>query len=616
MATKSKKKLKIHSQNILPIIKKWLYSERDIFIRELVSNACDAISKLKVLVDEKQAEIEDDNFRIDINIDKEKKTLTFSDTGIGMSKDEVEKYIAQIAFSGAEEFVEKYQSNSEKEQIIGHFGLGFYSTYMVSELVEIQTQSHQKDQAPCLWSCDGSPEYTIEEGSKESRGTEIILHINKESEEYLEEATLMEVLNKYCSFLPFPIFLNGTQINTKDPLWLKNPSECEDKDYIEFYKKLYPFEEEPLFWVHLNVDYPFHLRGILYFPKFKRDFDFSKCNLSLFCNRVFVSDNCKDLIPEYLTVLRGAIDSPDIPLNVSRSYLQMDTTVRQLSKHISKKVSDKLSSLYNSDKEKFIEAWQDVNLVVKLGALQDEKFYDRVKKLLIWQNTDNEWTTIEEYQERHPNSKDTVFYTNNAELHTKFIELYKNKGIEVLVLSNPIDMHLLSFLESKLSPLKVKRIDGDLDEGILDSSKEKNVLDADGKTEAARLADFFREAIGDEQVDVEAKSLASEHLPGFIVLDEQSRRMRDFLVSQDPKKHAEADSLIAKKKLVVNTSSKLANVAKELSEKDKDVANQLALHLYDLLLLSQQEMQPSKLDSFLSRSQEVLEKLAEKAQKA
>jgi molecular chaperone HtpG len=616
MATKSKKKLKIHSQNILPIIKKWLYSEKDIFIRELVSNSCDAISKLKVLVTEKEAEIDDEDFRIDIKIDKEKKTLTFSDTGIGMSREEVEKYIAQIAFSGAEEFVEKYQANDEKDQIIGHFGLGFYSTYMVSGVVDVHTKSFKKDEAAALWSCDGSPDYTIEDGTRENRGTDITLHVNEDSKEYLEESTLLEVLNKYCSFLPFPIYLNDTLINTKEPLWLRNPSDCKDEDYIEFYQKLYPYEEPPLFWVHLNVDYPFNLRGILFFPKFKKDFDFSKCNLSLFCNRVFVSDNCKDLIPEYLTVLRGAIDSPDIPLNVSRSYLQMDQTVRQLSKHISKKVSDRLTSLYNSDKEKFIEAWQDVNLVVKLGALQDEKFYERVKELLIWQNTDKEWTTLEEYQERHPKHKDTVFYTNNAELHTQFIDMYRNKGIEVLVLSNPIDLHLLSFLESKLSPLKVKRIDGDLDDNILDSSKESTIVDADGQTDASKTADFFKEALGDDNLEVEAKSLASEKLPGFIVFNEQSRRMRDFMITQDPKNHAQADQLLGKKKLVVNTNSKLVNIARDLGKDDKEIASKLALHLYDLLLLSQQEMQPTKLDDFLSRSQEVLEKLAQKAQKA
>ncbi|MBS0649908.1 MAG: molecular chaperone HtpG, partial [Verrucomicrobia bacterium] len=365
--------LKIHTENILPIIKKWLYSDKDIFVRELVSNACDAMQKCKVLREHNQIEALDDEFRIDIVIDKEKRTLTISDTGIGMTADEVEKYIAQIAFSGAEEFLGKYKTQNEKDQIIGHFGLGFYSAYMVAEKVTIDTLSYQNNSTPVFWSCDGSSEYQIDAGARSKRGTDIILHIDKDNEEFLEEAKIRSILQQYCAFLPFPIHLNGTHLNSKQPLWIKPANECTEQEYLDFYHALYPMDPDPIFWIHLNVDYPFNLKGILYFPKITRRFDWNHSLIKLFCNRVFVSDNCKDLIPDYLMVLRGAIDSPDIPLNVSRSYLQMDRTVRQLSSHIAKKVTDRLSSLYTTDRAKFLEAWPDIEMIIKLGILQDEK---------------------------------------------------------------------------------------------------------------------------------------------------------------------------------------------------------------------------------------------------
>ena len=353
--------LKIHTENILPIIKKWLYSDKDIFIRELVSNACDAIHKCKVLREHGEFTGSDIDFRIDLTVDKTAKTLTFTDNGIGMTAEEVEKYIAQVAFSGAEEFAGKYRSQNEKDQIIGHFGLGFYSAYMVSSTVTIDTLSYRDHSEPALWSCDGSTAYTLDKGSRTDRGTSITLFIDKDNEEFLEEGKLRTILNHYCAFLPVPIYLNGSHINKKEPLWLKNSADCTDQDYLEFYRALYPLEPDPIFWIHLNVDYPFHLKGILYFPKINRQFDFGQNTIKLFCNRVFVSDNCKDLIPDYLMVLRGAIDSPDIPLNVSRSTLQMDRTVRQLSSHISRKVSDRLSSLYNKSTTVQLEFMFDEN---------------------------------------------------------------------------------------------------------------------------------------------------------------------------------------------------------------------------------------------------------------
>src|SRR5579872_1006440 len=363
--------LKIHTENILPIIKKWLYSEKDIFVRELVSNACDALNKVKILRDCGEAQVKDEELRIDLHIDKKARTLKISDTGIGMSADEVEKYIAQVAFSGAEEFLGKYKTENEKEQIIGHFGLGFYSAYMVAEKVEIDTLSYREGAQPVFWSCDGSSSYAMEEGTRKERGTDITLFIDKEGDEFLEEARLRQILLRFCAFLPFPIHLNGTRINDKEPLWIKPASQCTDKEYLEFFRQLYPMEPDPIFWVHLHVDFPFNIKRILYFPQVNRRFDWNQSSIKLFCNRVFVSDNCKDLIPDYLMILRGAIDSPDIPLNVSRSYLQMDRTVRQLAQHIAKKIADRLAALHLHERDKFIQSWNDVEMIVKLGILQD-----------------------------------------------------------------------------------------------------------------------------------------------------------------------------------------------------------------------------------------------------
>lgn len=599
--------LKIHTENILPIIKKWLYSDKDIFIRELVSNACDAMQKCKVLREHNQIEAIDDEFRIDIVIDKEKRTLTISDTGIGMTADEVEKYIAQIAFSGAEEFLGKYKTKDEKDQIIGHFGLGFYSAYMVAEKVTIDTLSYQNNSAPVFWSCDGSSEYQIDAGSRSKRGTDITLHIDKENEEFLEESKIRSILQQYCAFLPFPIHLNGTHLNSKQPLWIKPANECTEQEYLDFYHALYPMDPDPIFWIHLNVDYPFHLKGILYFPKITRRFDWNHSLIKLFCNRVFVSDNCKDLIPDYLMVLRGAIDSPDIPLNVSRSYLQMDRTVRQLSSHIAKKVTDRLSSLYTSDKEKFIEAWPDIEMIIKLGILQDEKFYERSKEFLVWKNLSDEWTTVEQYLERNKEAyKGKVFYTSDDKNHSHFLDLYKSKGIEVLQATTLIDTPLINFLESKLDDVQFQRIDGSIDESILDPSREKTLLDAEGKTEASQIADFIRTKLQNEHLNVEAKSLSADNVPAFIVVDEDMRRMRETLALSQ---QSLPPSLMSKRTFVVNTNNKLVQSIFAMKEQNPELANEMVHHLYELSLLSQKELEPSAISQFVSRSNKVLEHL-------
>ncbi len=584
--------LSIHSENILPIIKKWLYSDKDIFVRELVSNSSDAIRKLKVLG-------VSDTFRITIAIDKEEKTLTFSDNGIGMTKEEIEKYITQIAFSGAEEFIEKYQL---KEEIIGHFGLGFYSSYMVSKKVAIDTLSYQKGAEPAFWSCDGSSTYTMEKGTRSQRGTTITLYIDEESSEYLQEGKIGEILRKYCLFFPYPIFFHGKEINNKEPLWLKNPSEVSDKEYIDFYHQLYPLDPAPIFWVHLNIDYPFHMKGILYFPKIHSRFDYQQSTIKLFCNRVFVSDNCKDLLPDYLMVLRGAIDSPDIPLNVSRSYLQMDTTVRQLGSHVSKKISDRLSSLYKTEKERFIEHWQDVEMIIKLGILQDEKFYERVKEFLIWKTNGGNWVSLEEYIASHPDKK--IYYTGEEKDEPHLLAVYKEKKIEVLYTHPFIDTPLINFLERKKEGISFHRIDSHVDE-LLDPAREKTLLDSEGKTEAGRIADFVRTSLNIKDLEIEAKSLASDSLPAFLVIDEGMRRLRDYMQMTKEASPTFPD----KKKFVINTNNSFVLATFRLQKDHPDIAKAIMRQIYDLTLFSQKELDIKEVPKMIARNMEVMEKL-------
>ena len=594
--------LSIHSENIFPIIKKWLYSEKDIFLRELVANATDAINKLKLLKATSQTKAQVEDFRIDITIDKEKKTLSIEDNGIGMSSKEVEKYIAQIAFSGAEDFLEKYKSKNEKDQIIGHFGLGFFSSYMVAEKVEIETLSHNQTAKAVFWSCDGTTDYTLDKSDRKKIGTKVILHIDKENEEYLQEDKVKNILLRYCPYLPFAIYLNDKHINNKDPLYLKSPSNCKDEEYLQFYRELHPFEPDPLFWIHLNVDFPFHLKGILYFPKITSQFDVNKSKIKLFCNRVFVSDNCKDLLPDFLMILRGAIDSPDIPLNVSRSFLQMDPTVKSLGQHIAKKISDKLFSFYTNDREKFVSSWKDLEVIIKLGVLQDEKFYDRVNKFLIWKNSNDEWTTLNEYIARNKEKNtDKVFYTHEESL--SYLPLYKEKDYEVLHFHPYFDTSLMPILEGKLS-CKFQRIDASLEEDLLDSSKEEDVLDKDGKSEKVKIAEFFKSSLNIDMLKVEAKSLSSDSIFGLIQISEDQRRMRDYfrMTNQD-------QTLPTEETFVVNTSNKIIEKAYHLKDKKPDLAKEIAHQIYGLARLSQKGLSSKDLESFIATSQNVLEKL-------
>jgi molecular chaperone HtpG len=589
------KKLLINSENILPIIKKWLYSEKDIFIRELVSNSSDAICKLKIIDPALK------NFRIDIKVDKERKTLTISDNGIGMTFEEVEKYISQIAFSGAEDFFKKYESEDKKDQIIGHFGLGFYSAFMVSKKVEIKTQSYQQNEDSVYWLSDGSCNYAINKTDKHDQGCEITLYIEDDSEEFLNEEKIKETLLKYCPFFSYPIYLNDKHINNKDPLWLKNPSDCSEKEYLDFYKELYPFDQDPIFWIHLNIDFPFHLQGILYFPKLTSNYDLNKSFIKLFSNRVFVSDNVKEILPKFLTMLKGAIDSPDIPLNVSRSYLQIDKTVNQLSNHISKKIASKLSNSYKTEKEKFTNYWSDIEVIIKLGILEDDKFYEKAKEFLIFENHKNEWTTIEEYFLRN-DKLNKVFYSSKDK-STSLLDLYKEKTIEILYLNSYIDTALIGFLEQKLN-IKFTRIDGSIDSSILDPSKEKNLLDDSGRSVSSKMAEFFKNSL-EKDIEVEAKSLSNDSITSFIMINEEERRLKDFMHFTQNIDHS------IKHTFVINTNNKIINNLYSLSSIKPQLAKRLAQEIYDKSLLSQKEFSPDVLSKYISRSISNLEEILE-----
>lgn len=605
----STKQLQIHSQNILPIIKRWLYSDRDIFARELIANATDALRKLQVIQGESA------EYRIDVRIDKVAKTLTISDNGIGMSSDEVEKYIAQIAFSGAEEFLSHYKDSSEGNHIIGHFGLGFYSAYMVASKVEIQTKSHLADEAPAHWTCAGETEYQLEPGSRAERGTDVILHIGKDAEEYLEESKLRQILTRYCAFLPFSIYLGEARITLGEPLWLKHPRECQTDEYLSFYRKLHPGQQDPLFWIHLDVEFPFTLRGILYFPRVTADFDPARAPIKLFCNRVFVSDNCKEILPEFLMPLQGALDSPDIPLNVSRSSLQMDAKVRQIASHISKKVCDRLRQLHSEDLEKFIEIWPDIQWVVKVGSLQDDKFFDRASDCMIWRSLEGPWLSLAECKSAvGEKAGGKMHYIFQGAPRSPFTQMYLDRQLPVLEAHPLIDPPLFALIERKFSPLQFQRIDSALDEGLLDKGREKTLLDSDGKTQSSKLAELFKAKLNIDKLEVQAKSLQSESVAGIVVYDEQTRRLRDTWLRQNPPQSGKETELsppwLSPATFVVNTNHALVQLLEKIETKQPDLCREMALHLYELALMTQNELPEAKKGELFTRSMLLMERLA------
>lgn len=656
--------LSINSQNIFPIIKKWMYSDHDIFYRELVSNACDAITKLKKLSMIGEYEAPDDiEYKVEIKLSAKDKTIKIIDNGIGMTKDEVDEYINQIAFSGAEAFLEKYKDKANDDQIIGHFGLGFYSAFMVADQVTIDTLSFKDGAESVHWSCDGGTEYDISEGSKTTPGTEITLYLNEDSYEFANEYKAKEVLDKYCSFMPIPIFVTNEdageqteeipeeEVNEKDtvldtfikdavteevekedgtketvekvpakkmakivkrpvaindinPLWTKHPNECSDEDYKEFYRKVFHDYKEPLFWIHLNMDYPFNLKGILYFPKINTEYESIEGTIKLYNNQVFVADNIKEVIPEFLLLLKGVIDCPDLPLNVSRSALQNDGFVKKISDYITKKVADKLSGMCKTDKENYEKYWDDINPFIKFGCLKDEKFAEKMNDYIIFKNLDGKYLTLkeclEENKEKHEN---TVFYVTDEVEQSQYINMFKKEGIDAVILTHNIDQPFITNMESKNENLKFKRIDADLS----DSFKEETSKD-ELKDMTEKLSKTFKDALGKENLTVNVEKLKDASISSMITLSEESRRMQDMMKmygmgGMDPNMFgAEGQTL------VLNANNDLVKYVAEHA--DGENTKIICEQLYDLAMLSHAPLSPEQMTGFIARSNKIMELLA------
>ena len=597
--------ISIHTENIFPIIKKWLYSEKEIFLRELVSNAVDAIHKLQHINLIEGLQLEDE-YAIDITVDKDAGTLSIRDNGLGMTADEVRKYINQVAFSSAEEFVEKFKDLDDKNQIIGHFGLGFYSAFMVSEKVEIFTRSYQSDAAAVHWVCEGSTDYHLEECDKAGRGTEVVLHLGAEEKEFLEPFRIREILKRFCNFLPVPIRLAGDVVNDQNPLWTRSASEVKDEEYRDFYKKLYPLADEPLFWIHLNIDYPFNLKGVLYFPRLTTEFDVAKSHIKLFCNQVFVSDNCPELIPEFLNPLQGCLDAPDLPLNVSRSYLQNEPQVRKIREVISGRVASKIVELAKGDRADFVPVWENIHTFVKYGMLRDDKFHDKLKDHVIYRLAGSqEYVTLPEYLEKAAaKHADKVYYTNNEAAQSTYLKLFANQGMDVLVLDSLIDSHFIQFLEMKNCKVAFQRVDSDVTENLIEEDAKIQLPGKDErKARLDRIRQLFEEAIKADGFSVRVENFKDDSVPGMVVLSEQTRRLQEMtrmLGKGDENPFGEHTLCLNGKSPVVDTIIGLKDQGR-----DEDAA-MLMQQIYDLSMLPHCAFDRERMAAFLERSNRIL----------
>ena len=599
--------IRVQTENIFPIIKKFLYSEHDIFLRELVSNAVDANQKLKTLSSIGEAKGELGDLKIEIRIDKEKKTLTISDTGLGMTAEEIDKYLNQVAFSGAEEFLEKYKGQNEAN-IIGHFGLGFYSSFMVSDKVEVFSRSYKEGSAAVRWECDGSPEFILEEVEKETRGTDIVLHLNAESQEFLEAYRIQSVLEKFCRFLPVPIFFEEKQINNPTPAWTKKPSELTAEDYQSFYKELYPFGEPPLFWIHLNVDYPFNLTGILYFPKIKQSYEVQKDKIQLYCNQVFVTDEVKDIVPEFLMLMHGVIDSPDIPLNVSRSYLQGDPNVKKINAHITKKVADKLEEIFKNDRRQFEEKWESLGLFVKYGMMTDDKFLEKANKFHIMHDAKEEkFYTLEEYRsaaetlQKNKDGKLVILYATDPVQQDAYIQQALAKGYVVVKLDTIIDNGFINQMEMKWENVQFTRVDSDIIDNIID--KQEGGDSVLSKEEETKLKGLFTLQVPDLHVSVEVKGLSAEAPPVVATRPEFMRRMKEMAAMQGGMGAFYANM---PDEVTLTVNGNHAIYKNVLAEAEKDKQEKLVHNLADLALLSQGLLKGNSLTSFINRTVELM----------
>ena len=659
--------LSINSENFLPIIKKWLYTDKDIFVRELISNACDAVTKLQKLSMMGEADIPaEESFAVRVVLNPAEKTLQIVDNGIGMTADEIKKYINQIAFSGATDFLAKFQEKGEDEnEIIGHFGLGFYSAFMVADEVEIDTLSYQKDATPAKWICQGGIDYEMEQGTRTERGTTITLHIGEDGKEFLDEATLYAALTKYCSFMPVPIYVDiikeeteeekaaaekekntlhvsaeeaadltkeeaverlqekqaeeGEQkpLNDTNPLWQKKPSECSDEDYKAFYHKVFHDLNDPLFWIHLNMDYPFRLKGILYFPKLVEQMDVMDGEVKLYCNQVYIADNVKEVVPDFLLLLKGVLDCPDMPLNVSRSALQNDGYVSKMNSYITKKVADKLNQLFKNDRETYESFWDDIGIFIKYGCMREEKLYDKVKDALLLKTTDGVYETIAEYLEKNKEkAENKIYFATDEKQQAQYIRLFREQGMEAAILNSPVDKPFVSFLEYKNPGVKVQRIDADLDS--LQEKADEELSEAKKQAqefEANKMQDFFRAAVGDEKLKLHLETLKAEQVPAMILLSEESRRMMEMMEAYANNEQMKA--MFAEMKpdetLVLNRGNKLVKALLSMAEKEERKADaELLCHqVYDLALMSYRSLTAEEMTAFLDRSNLLLEKLAE-----
>ncbi|MCY7383097.1 MAG: molecular chaperone HtpG [Microcoleus sp. CAN_BIN18] len=653
--------ISIHTENIFPIIKKSLYTDHEVFLRELISNAVDAIAKLKMVSRSGEYSGDIGEPQINIAIDTENKTLSITDNGIGMTADEVKKYINQVAFSSAEEFIQKYQGSGD-DAIIGHFGLGFYSSFMVAQKVDIDTLSYQEGAQAVHWYCDGSPAFELSESARTERGTTITLTLQDEELEYVEATRIKQLIKTYCDFMPVPIKFEGEELNKHKAIWREAASNLQKEDYLELYRYLYPFQDEPLLWVHLNTDYPFIVNGILFFPKLRPDVDVTQGNIKLFCNQVFVSDHCEEIIPKFLMPLRGVIDSTDIPLNVSRSSLQSNRTVRKIADYIAKKVGDRLKELYRDDRNEYIRCWQDIGTFVKFGTLNDDKFKKQVEDILIyrstyqptveksetvtpevqvqtedgdlWQNVNPKsenststqpYTTLKEYLERNQKTHENrVFYCTEPASQATYVALHKSQGLEVLFMDSFIDTHFISFLEREYQEVKFSRVDSDLDDTLIDKEKEAEIVDpTTNKTRSEQVKELFQKAIGKPKVNIRTEALKSDAAeaapPAIVLLPEALRRMRDMtaLLQQQPAEFPEEHVLL------VNTAhpliQNLANLSQgaiiqgEGESPSAELAGMICHHVYDLALMAQKGFDAEGMKEFVERSNQVLTKLTERA---
>lgn len=644
--------LSINSENIFPIIKKWLYSDHDIFVREVVSNACDAITKLrKLALISEFNEPDDYKYRIDVIASPKDKTLTFIDNGIGMTADEVNEYINQIAFSGATDFLEKYKDKATDDQIIGHFGLGFYSTFMVADKVTIDTCSYKDGAEPVFWECDGGTDYTMSEGDRTEHGTEITLYLNEDCYEFANEYRVKEVLEKYCSFMPEEIFFtnadaakeektdvvesSATEVkeekednideavdeNAKDsdaaeekaeepkekpindihPLWTKHPNDCTDEEYREFYRKVFLDFKEPLFWIHLNMDYPFNLKGILYFPKLNTEYDTLEGKIKLYNNQVFIADNIKEVIPEFLLLLKGVIDCPDLPLNVSRSALQNDGFVKKISDYITKKVADKLSGMCKTDRENYEKYWDDLSPFIKFGCLRDDKFEEKMRDYILYKNIDGKYLTLSEYLEAGKEKyENTVFYTDNEKTQSQYINMFREQGIDAVVLDHNIDNPFITHQEQKHEGVHFARIDSDITNTFKEDIPEEELKETTDK-----LSEIFKKALNNDKLSVKVEKLKNTSISSMITLPEETRRMQDMMKmyamgGMDPNMFGGSDSLT----LVLNANNQLVQYI--LDNPEGDNTGMVCEQLYDLALLAHAPLEPEAMTKFVARSNEIL----------